>query len=135
MALGTHRDGKQHELWVSRDSLNRAPSHVFYDKLNELLRSIDFDESAEQLCAPYYSNGGRPSIPPGIYFRMTLIGYFEGIDSQRGIAWRCQDSLSLPRQLIPATISRPCSRRGHPRALLDEQHSPTPAARRASSDL
>lgn len=99
MALGTHRDGKQHDLWVTRESLNRAPSHVFYDKLNELLRSIEFDDVAKQLCAPYYSNGGRPSIPPGIYFRMTLIGYFEGIDSQRGIAWRCQDSLSLRRFL------------------------------------
>ncbi len=99
MALGTRRDGKQHELWVERSTLMRSPKHAFYDKLNELLRSINFDDKVEALCEPYYASGGRPGIAPGVYFRMTLIGYFENIDSQRGIAWRCQDSLSLRRFL------------------------------------
>ena len=64
--------------------------------MNALLAEADFDEFAEALCEPYYAERlGRPSIPPGVYFRMLLVGYFEGIGSQRGIAWRCGDSLSL----------------------------------------
>ncbi len=80
-------------------ALTKAPANSFYDKLNKLLRSIEFDEFVERICEPYYAKAGRPGIAPGVYFRMTLIGYFEGIDSQRGIAWRCQDSLSLRRFL------------------------------------
>jgi len=59
------------------------------------LDQAGFDAKVEALCAPFYKSGGRPSIPPGVYFRMLFIGYFEGIDSQRGIAWRCADSLAL----------------------------------------
>lgn len=82
---------------------------MFYRKLNELLSEIEFDHQVEELCRPYYADGrGRPSIPPGVYFRMLLIGFFEGIGSQRGIAWRCSDSLSLREFLgIAATASPP----------------------------
>ena len=72
-----------------------APRHVFYERLNRLLANAEFDTWIEKRCRQYYSEGGRDSIPPGTYFRMIFIGYFEGIDSQRGIAWRCADSLSL----------------------------------------
>lgn len=93
MSMG-NRSGKQRSLWVSFKDLE-APGHPFYQKLNELLYEAHFDEQVEMLCAPYYKDGGRPSIAPGVYFRMLFIGYFEGLDSQRGIAWRCADSLSL----------------------------------------
>lgn len=74
----------------------RSEGHVFYCKLNELLRNAGFDEFVENLCESYYHGTmGRPGIPPGVYFRMLLVGYFEGLGSQRGIAWRCADSLSL----------------------------------------
>jgi len=71
-----------------------APASV-YTKLNAVLGDAGFDEFVEDLCSTYYKEGGRPGIPPGVYFRMLLIGYFEGLDSQRGIAWRCADSLAL----------------------------------------
>ena len=70
--------------------------HIFYDKLNQVLDEAGFDSFVEKLCEPYYAERlGRPGIPPGVYFRMMFVGYFEGIDSQRGIAWRCSDSLSM----------------------------------------
>lgn len=95
MGMGK-RKAKQPELWLATDSLPQAPGHPFYQKLNELLQEANFDRYVEKLCAPYYATGpGRDSIPPGVYFRMLFIGYFEGIDSQRGIAWRCSDSRSL----------------------------------------
>ena len=74
----------------------KSPGHPFYKKLNKLLADANFDAWLEELCAPHYAKTmGRESIPPGVYFRMILIGYFEGIPSQRGIAWRCSDSRSL----------------------------------------
>ncbi|MFN8005454.1 MAG: transposase [Terriglobia bacterium] len=94
MALGK-RTVKQSELFVPVAELPKSPAHPFYSKLNALLADSGFDGFVENLCEPYYKEGGRPSIPPGIYFRMLFIGYFEGIDSQRGIAWRCADSRSL----------------------------------------
>ncbi len=95
MALGKRRD-KQQELLIPTTQLPRSPGHPFYRALNRLLSAAEFDRFAEELCAPHYADGvGRPSIPPGVYFRMLLVGYFEGIDSQRGIAWRCADSRSL----------------------------------------
>ena len=94
MALGT-RKLKQDELFIATAQLATGPGHPFYTKLNEVLADADFDSFVERLCAPYYKEGGRPGIPPGIYFRMLFIGYFEGLDSQRGIAWRCADSLAL----------------------------------------
>jgi transposase len=84
-------------------------NHIFYRKLNRLLAEADFDRAVERMCEPYYhSHMGRPSIPPGVYFRMLLVGYYEGIGSQRGIAWRCADSLSLREFLgIPLTEETP----------------------------
>jgi transposase len=93
---------------VPTSALPRSPGHPFYVALNKLLTEAKFDEYVEGLCAPLYKDGGRPSIPPGVFFRMLFIGYFEGIDSQRGIAWRCSDSLSLRSFLgLPATAASP----------------------------
>jgi len=92
--------GKQGELqstmWVAYDQIPKGQGHAFYDHLQRILRRGRFDAFAEELCAPFYAKlMGRPSIPPGRYFRMLLVGYFEGLDSERGICWRCADSLSL----------------------------------------
>jgi transposase len=95
MALG-RRGEREQTMWVATTTLPRSAGHPFYTRVNGLLAEADFDQFAEAECAPYYAEThGRPSIPPGIYFRMLLVGYFEGIDSQRGIAWRCSDSLAL----------------------------------------
>ena len=95
MAVGPREPDDQIE-WVLTTDLPKSPGHPFYQKLNQLLRESDFDRFCEKLCAPYYAERlGRPGIPPGVYFRMLLVGYFEGISSQRGIAWRCSDSLAL----------------------------------------
>jgi len=101
MAMGKRRQ-KQEALFVTTEGLARSPGHPFYRKLNELLAEANFDRWIERRCQQYYEQEekrGQRSIPPGVYFRMLLIGYFEGIDSQRGIAWRCADSLSL-RQFL-----------------------------------
>ena len=95
MALGKRETERQDDLFVTHDQLPKSVGHVFYVKLNQLLAEAGFDPWIEDLCEPYYAQGGRPSLPPGNYFRMLLVGYFEGIGSQRGIAWRCADSLSL----------------------------------------
>lgn len=94
MAMG-RQAGEQPSMWVATQTLARSPGHAFYEKLNEVLEQGGFDRFVEDLCAPHYAEQGRPSIPPGVYFRMLFIGYFEGLDSQRAIAWRCADSLSL----------------------------------------
>ena len=99
MALGQRDSERQQELWVATAKLPTSIGHVFYDALNRVLRDGQFDNFAESLCQPFYKKGGRRSIPPGVYFRMVFVGYFEGIDSQRGIAWRCEDSLSLRKFL------------------------------------
>ena len=107
MALG-RRKREQQDLWVATCDLPKSPGHPFYSKLNRLLDESGFDAFVENLCKPSYANGrGRPSIPPGVYFRMLFIGFFEGLDSQRAIAWRCSDSRSLQSFLgydITATI-------------------------------
>jgi transposase len=104
MALGKRKD-QQQEMWVATTSLPKSPGHVFYRKLNEVFAEAGFDRMAEKLCRPHYhSHIGRPSIPPGVYFRMLLVGYFEGLGSQRGIAWRCADSLSL-REFLGVPVS------------------------------
>jgi transposase len=83
-------------MWVSTQDLAKSSGHPFYKKLNEILKQHGFDPHAESKCAKFYAEKvGRPGIPPGVYFRMLMIGYFEGIDSERGIAWRCEDSLAL----------------------------------------
>ncbi len=96
MALGKRPKNREQELFIPVTAMQRSPGHPFYQRLNELLSVAEFDDFVEELCAPYYADArGRPSIPPGVYFRMLMVGYFEGIDSQRGIAWRCADSRSL----------------------------------------
>jgi transposase len=100
MGLGRRTRLRQTELWVATDSLPQTPQHVFYEKLNSVLADGGFDDFVEDLCEPFYAgNVGRPGIPPGIYFRMLFVGFFEDIDSQRGIAWRCADSRSLSQFL------------------------------------
>lgn len=95
MALGRQGE-RQTDLMVGWAELPRSPGHAFYDRLQAVLVEAGFDRFAEKECAPYYASGrGRPSLPPGRYFRMHLVGYFEGIDSERGLEWRCADSLSL----------------------------------------
>jgi transposase len=100
MAMGRRNVEQQKELWMLASQAPRSPGHVFFQKLNEVLAEAGFDRWVETLCRPYYADKlGRPGIPPGVYFRMLLVGYFEGIGSQRGIAWRCADSLSLRKFL------------------------------------
>jgi len=100
MGMGRRTGQRQAEFWVTTDSLPDIPRHIFYDKLNNILADGQFDDFVEELCEEYYAdNLGRPGIPPGVYFRMLFVGYFEGIDSQRGIAWRCADSRSLAKFL------------------------------------
>jgi len=83
-------------MWVATNDLPSSPGHVFYEKLNRLLAEAEFDRRVEELCAPYYAEDfGRPGIPPGVYFRMLLVGFFEGLGAQRAIAWKCADSLSV----------------------------------------
>ena len=96
MAMGTRKRDRQPTMWVTTTDLPTAVSHPFYRRLNQLLREHGFDDFAEAQCAGFYAETmGRPGLPPGIYFRLLLIGYFEGIDSERGIAWRAADSLAL----------------------------------------
>lgn len=103
MALG-RREGTQEDMFVAAKDLPRSPGHVFYTKLNTLLAEANFDRRVEELCAPYYADDvGRPGIPPGVYFRMLFVGFFEGLGSQRAIAWKCADSLSVREFLGVAT--------------------------------
>ena len=95
MAMGTRRE-QQEEFWIPTCTLARPASHPFYERLNQLLAKHDFDRFVEGQCQRFYaSTMGRPGLAPGIYFRLLLVGYFEGIDSERGIAWRVGDSLSI----------------------------------------
>jgi transposase len=115
MAMGT-RETEQSSLWIATAELPKSPAHPFYTRLNTLLDTHDFDRFVEGLCGKFYAKVmGRPSLQPGRYFRLLLLGYFEGIDSERGIAWRATDSLAvrtflrLPLDEAPpdhSTISR-----------------------------
>ena len=90
------RDIEQSSLWVATSDLPKSPSHPFYARLSALLESANFDPFVEQTCQRFYAPVmGRPSLAPGRYFRLLLLGYFEGIDSERGIAWRAMDSLAV----------------------------------------
>jgi transposase len=96
MAMGKRKTVDQQPLFVAAGKLPRSAAHPFYAKLNEVLAASKFDPFVEELCKKFYEEKiGRPSLQPGKYFRLMFIGYFEGIDSERGIAWRCSDSLSL----------------------------------------
>src|ERR1700723_698982 len=95
MAMGT-RSGQQEELWIATCTLARPASHPFYERLNHLLAKHYFDRFVEGKCQRFYAAMlGRPGLAPGVYFRLLLVGYFEGIDSERGISWRAGDSLSI----------------------------------------
>src|SRR3954452_8559266 len=95
MAMGRQAD-RQGDLVVTWSEMPRSPGHVFYDRLQEVLLGAGFDGFVEDACQAYDARTmGAPSVPPGRYFRMHMVGYFEGIDSERGIEWRCSDSLSL----------------------------------------
>ena len=97
MALGSKRNGGgQGEIWVAAADVAVAPGHPFYLRLNRILEHGGFDAWVEARCARFYAPVmGRPGLAPGIYFRMLLIGFFEGLDSERGIAWRVADSRTL----------------------------------------
>src|SRR5450755_3515979 len=101
MGMGRKKDReKQQDLWVAASEIVTTPGQVFYEPLNTVLNAEKFDQRVEAMCRKYYkSSSGRPSITPGTYFRMLLLGYFEGIDSERGIAWRAADSLSFRKFL------------------------------------
>tara|TARA_Y100000815_G_scaffold254282_1_gene260220 strand:- start:55 stop:1347 length:1293 start_codon:yes stop_codon:yes gene_type:complete len=96
MAMGTRvKRRRQQGLFYAAD-LAEAPGHPFYKRLNEALDAADFDGFCEERCWTFYHDRlGRPSLAPGVYFRLQLIGFFEGVNSERGIAWRVADSLSL----------------------------------------
>ena len=96
MALGKKKRNMQNDLFIPAVNLPEAPGHPFYKKLNAILAKTEFDRHIEELARPYYHDKlGRPSLDPGVYVRMLFIGFFEGLDSERGIAWRCADSFSL----------------------------------------
>ena len=125
MGMGTRRRRqRQEQMWIAHQELAKGPAHPFYQRVNELLEEKKFDEFAEKECAKFYAEKmGRPSLAPGIYFRLLLVGYFEGIDSERGIAWRAADSLGLRKFL---------------RISLDEQtpdHSTISRTRRLNATL
>jgi transposase len=98
---------RQGDLMVAWSEMPRSPGHVFYDRLQQVLVEAGFDGFVEGACQAYYARTmGAPSVPPGRYFRMHMVGYFEGIDSERGIEWRCSDSLSLREFLRLETTDR-----------------------------
>jgi len=117
MAMGTrHKRRRQHERWVAAADLPTTAAHPFYQRVNALLDDHHFDPFVEGVCQGFYADTmGRPSLTPGIYFRLLLVGYFEGVDSERGMAWRAADSLTIRRflrialdEVVPdhSTISR-----------------------------
>src|SRR5882724_5148444 len=115
MAMGK-RTREQAPIWIPATELPVSPGHPFYARLNAILDEAGFDRFAEEQCQAFYAPVmGRPGLEPGRYFRLLLLGYFEGIDSERGIAWRATDSLAvrsflrLPLDEAPpdhSTISR-----------------------------
>jgi transposase-like protein DUF772 len=107
MAMGKRKRQRQQALWVEAQRLAKGPSHPFYSRLNEILVQEGFDGFVEAACRRFYSERiGRPSLPPAVYFRLLLIGYFEGIDSERGIAWRVADSIAL-REFLGYALTEP----------------------------
>jgi transposase-like protein DUF772 len=107
MALGRQR-ARQTDLLVTWAEMPRSPGHAFYDRLQAELTAADFDGFVEGECARFYAaRRGRPSLPPGrYYFRMLLVGYFEGIDSERGLEWRCATACRCASSCASASASR-----------------------------
>ena len=100
MAMGKRNREAQEAFWIPTQDLPRTPGHPFYERVNAILEAEGFDQFVEQRCFQFYADRkGRPSMPPTVYFRLLLVGYFEGIDSERGIAWRVADSMGLRRFL------------------------------------
>ena len=105
MAMGKKKRRQQEDLWVATSELPRTAGHPFYERLNGLFNEHGFDDFVEGQCAQFYADQmGRPSLAPGVYFRLLLVGYFEGIGSKRGIAWRASDSLGL-REFLGLKVS------------------------------
>lgn len=100
-------EAQPEKLWIATDSLRKSHSHPFYDRLNQILDAAGFDRFVESVCARFYAaRMGRPSVAPGRYFRMILIGFFEGLGSERGIAWKVNDSMSL-HQFLRLRLDQP----------------------------
>ena len=132
MAMGK-RKSQQAPIWIPTTDLPVAPGHPFYVRLNAILDEAGFDRFAEEQCQAFYAPVmGRPGLPPGRYFRLLVLGYFEGLDSERGMAWRAADSLAI-RSFVGlgldaaapdhSTISRPrrrmpCVLRSHSAVVL-----------------
>src|SRR6266852_9809392 len=109
MAMGRRAKQRQQQadFWIAHMELPRTVAHPFYEQLNQLLEERRFDEFVEGQCERFYAEAmGRPSLTPGRYFRLLLIGYFEGIEGERGIAWRAADSLAL-RQFLELELNEP----------------------------
>jgi transposase len=106
MAMGRRDPEAQGQIWIDTSALRGTAGHPFYEKLNRILGAHGFDPFVEGVCSKYYAETmGRPSIAPGVYFRMLMVGYFEGLDSERGIAWRSADSLAL-RQFLGCELGK-----------------------------
>ncbi len=106
MAMGTKRAPLP--LWIDSESVVKGPGHPFYRKLNSILDFHGFDRFVEERCQKYYKPGGRPSLPPSVYFRLSIVGYFEGIGSERAIAWKLADSITLRDFVgLPITVRTP----------------------------
>ena len=132
MAMGmTRDDGSQQAMWVATADLPQGDGHPFYERLNEILGAAGFDAVVEKLCARFYARIGRPSLAPGRYFRLLLVGYFEGFDSERAIAWRPADSLRLRSFL---RLAPPASPPGHSMSRRRKDRSrPDPMVQRKNS--
>ena len=126
MAMGS-KDDEQAGLFLTYKDVPRSAGHPFYQALEAILRENGFDRFVERECEPYYAESGRPSLPPGVYFRCLLVGYFEGIDSERGIAWRIADSLSL-REFLGLGLDQ-----GAARPLDDLAEPATPRSSRSTT--
>src|SRR5216683_5230531 len=108
MAMGRRKKRvRQEGLWMPTAALPVGASHPFYQRLNQILDDKKFDEYVETICEEFYAGEvGRPGLSPGIYFRLLMVGYFEGIDSERGMAWRASDSLSI-RSFLRLPVDEP----------------------------
>ena len=96
MALGRRKAEPQSEFWVPTADRPQSPGHPFYEQLNQVLATAGFDRFGEERGRKFYAAKlGRPSVPPGVYFRMSMGGYFEKLPRERQMAWRCAASLAL----------------------------------------
>jgi hypothetical protein len=109
--MGTWRKReRQQDLWIATSDVVETPANAFYDRLNQILDEHNFDAKVERLCCKFYNKSryGRPNMAPGVYFRFLLIGYFEGLDSERGIAWRTAATNSAQFRGLLQTTTFPC---------------------------